>query len=223
METDEIAATVADYKKAAGNAKAAGFDGVEIHGANGYLLDEFLRTGTNQRTDRYGGSLENRLRFPLEATDAVLEVWEPGRVGYRINPNGSGDLVDDDPVETFTTLARELGSRKLAYLHGVESFRAERTELVEQIIAAARPSFKDSGGGAYAANGAYTAETARRTLADGKADAIAWGKLFISNPDLPARLRRDAPLAEFDADTFYGGDETGYTDYPTLGTGKLPA
>ena len=216
MEADEIVATVADYKQAAENARAAGFDGVEIHGANGYLLDEFIRTGTNKRTDRYGGSLENRLRFPLEATDAVLQVWDAGRVGYRINPNGSGDLVDDDPAETFAALAEELGRRKLAYLHCVEAFRAERSPAVLPVIAAARDAFRAAGGGAYVGNGGYTADAARAGLRDGTLDAVAWGKLFISNPDLPQRLRKDAPLADFDSDTFYGGDETGYTDYPTL-------
>ncbi len=211
LETDEIPGIVEQYRSAAQNAKDAGFDGVEIHGANGYLLDQFSRTGTNKRTDAYGGSLENRLRLPLEVADAVVGVWGADRVGYRISPTGDfNGMSDDNPAQTFSTLATALSDRGLAYLHVVEEFRGSTRD--EAILDPIREAFK----GVYIANGGYTAATAQERISSGKADAIAFGALFIANPDLPERLRLGADLNEPDPSTFYGGDEKGYNDYPFL-------
>jgi len=218
LETDEIPGVVEQFRTAAANARDAGFDGVEIHGANGYLLDQFLRTRTNKRTDAYGGSLENRARFCLEVARAVLEVWPAGRVGYRVSPlGGFNDVDDDDPRRTFAHLAGELGALGLAYIHVVEQFgQAARTPQTEPVFDAIRSAFKDAGGSAYLANGGYTPRSGGERIAAGLADAIAFGKLFISNPDLAGRIRRRAPLADWDQSTFYGGDARGYTDYPPL-------
>lgn len=211
LETAEIAGVVAEWRRAAERAKAAGFDGVEIHGANGYLLDQFTRDGTNQRTDPYGGSLENRLRFPLEVTAAVCDVFGADRVGYRVSPTGAfNDMQDSNPVETFATLAAKLGDLGLAYIHVVEGFAGSPRD--EESAAAIRAAFE----GVYIANGGYTGETGAERIASGRADAIAYGTLFISNPDLPRRLNEAAPLADADAATFYGGGAEGYTDYPAL-------
>ncbi|MEQ8316433.1 MAG: alkene reductase [Phycisphaerales bacterium] len=221
LETDEISGVVDQFRKAAANAKRAGFDGVEIHGANGYLLQQFLRSSTNKRTDDYGGSLQNRARFCLEVAHAVLEVWEPGRVGYRVSPMAEGDQDPQDlPIDTYAYLATELGKLGLAYIHVVEAFRdSARDDESEQVFGAVRKAFRDAGGQAYVGNGEYEAENAARRIDDDKADAIAFGKPFISNPDLAERFRRDAPLNEWDQSTFYGGGPEGYTDYPTLDDG----
>lgn len=220
LETDEIPGIVGQFRRAAELAKAAGFDGVEIHGANGYLLDQFTRDGTNHRTDAYGGSLDNRLRFPLEVASAVAGVFGPGRVGYRLSPTGEfNDLRDGDPAATFGTLARRLGELGLAYIHNVESFGPDAARD-ERVIASVREGFK--GGhptpdrGVYVSNGNLTPPEAEARLRDGLADAVAFGKLFISNPDLVGRIRRGAELAAWDQATFYGGTEKGYTDYPAL-------
>ncbi len=211
LETDEIAGVVAEWRVAAERAKAAGFDGTEIHGANGYLVDQFTRDGSNQRTDDYGGSLESRLRFPLEVTQAVADVFGADRVGYRISPKGSfNDMKDSNPVETFSTLARRLSELGLAYIHVVESLWDQERD--EESAAAIRDAFQ----GVYIANGNYTGETGAARIESGQADAIAYGTLFIANPDLPRRLREAAALAEADPNTFYGGAEAGYTDYPAL-------
>ena len=212
--THEVPGVVEDFRAAAVNARAARFDGVEIHGANSYLLDQFVRDGVNRRTDRYGGSLENRLRFPLDVARAVCDVWGPGRVGYRISPAGEfNDLRDSDPITTFTSLARALGDLGIAYLHNVESFRVERRE---DQIDAIRRAFRDAGGGAYMANGAYSADTGEARILEDKADLVSFGELYIANPDLVERFRRGGPLNEPDRATYSGGDHRGYTDYPTL-------
>ncbi len=218
LETDEIPGVVEQFRQAAQNAKDAGFDGVEIHGANGYLLQQFLRSASNTRTDQYGGSLENRARFCLEVAEAVLTVWEPGKVGYRVSPLGeASDNPQDRPIDTYSYLAAELGKLGLAYIHVVEEFgSATRSDENEPVFAAIRSAFRDAGGHAYVGNGEYTAETAAQRIATDKADAIAFGKPFISNPDLAERFRRDAPLNEWDRDTFYGGGAEGYTTYPPL-------
>lgn len=218
LETGEIPGVVDQFRKAAQNARDAGFDGVEIHGANGYLLQQFLRRSTNHRTDEYGGSLENRARFCLEVTRAVLEVWEPGRVGYRVSPMAEGDEdPQDTPAETYAYLATELGKLGLAYIHAVEAFRdSQRDEQSERVFAAIRAAFRDAGGSAYVGNGEYTAGAADERIGQDKADAIAFGKPFISNPDLAERFRQGAPLNEWDQSTFYGGGAEGYTDYPAL-------
>jgi N-ethylmaleimide reductase len=218
LETDEIPGVVEQFRQAAQNAKDAGFDGVEIHGANGYLLQQFLRAASNTRTDQYGGSLENRARFCLEVAQAVLTVWEPGRVGYRVSPLGEGaDDPRDKPVDTYAYLARRLGDLGLAYIHVVEQFgEAARTEDSEPVFAAIHEAFRSAGGHAYVANGEYTAEVAAQRIETDRADAVAFGKPFISNPDLAERFRRGAPLNEWDRSTFYGGGAEGYTTYPTL-------
>ena len=211
LEADELPGVVEQYRRAAQNAKDAGFDGVEIHGANGDLLDQFTRTSSNRRADAYGGSLENRLRVPLEVAEAVAGVWGPGRVGSRVSPTGEfNSMKDENPAETFAALADRLSALGLAYLHNVEAFRGgERNEAV---IDAVRGAFS----GVYIANGGYTPETARKRLESKKADAVAFGELYIANPDLAERIATDAPLNEPDPDTYYGEGAEGYTDYPTL-------
>jgi 2,4-dienoyl-CoA reductase-like NADH-dependent reductase (Old Yellow Enzyme family) len=211
LEREEIPALVEAFRRGAENAKRAGFDGVEIHGANGYLLDQFLQSSTNQRTDNYGGSVENRARFPLEVVDAVLTVWPADRVGYHLAPRGDAHgMGDADPAATFGYLATELGKRRLAFLCAREGQAEPRLG----------PALKRAFGGVFIANQGFTAENAEREIADGHADAVAWGKLFIANPDLPARLFSKAPLNTPDGSTFYampGTDIThGYTDYVAL-------
>jgi 2,4-dienoyl-CoA reductase-like NADH-dependent reductase (Old Yellow Enzyme family) len=209
LETDEIPAIIEAYRKGAENAKAAGFDGVEIHGANGYLIDQFLQDSTNKRTDPYGGSIENRARFMMEVTDAVTSVWGADRVGMHIAPRGDAhDMGDSDPAALFTHVARELGKRKLAFLCARESH--DKTAL--------GPTLKQAFGGVFIANEGFTAESAREAIASGKADAVAFGKAAIANPDLVRRFRENASLNTPDSDAFYGGTKKGYTDYPTLQT-----
>ena len=207
LETAEIAGIVEAYRQGAANAKAAGFDGVEIHGANGYLLDQFLQDSTNQRSDQYGGSLENRARLMLEVTDAVISVWGPGRVGMHLAPRAdTHDMGDSNRAETFGYVARELGKRGIAFI-------CTREKAGEDSLG---PQLKQLFGGVYIANERFTKEQANRWLAEGKADAVAFGIPFIANPDLPARLASDAPLNEADSSTFYGSGPIGYLDYPTL-------
>lgn len=212
---EEMPGIVEQFRQGARNAKQAGFDGVEIHCANGYLLDQFIRTGSNKRTDAYGGSIENRLRLPLEVLDAVLEVWSPQQVGVRVSPTGSfNDMRDDDPVSTFGAFAQAVNKRGIAYIEVVEdSFQGNHADGRPQpVIDAIRSAFS----GAYIGNGAYTADEARQRIEAGHCDLASFGRLFIANPDLPERLRANAELNEPDYDTFYGGDERGYTDYPPL-------
>ena len=207
LDLNEIPGVIADYRRGAQNAKAAGFDGVEIHGANGYLLDQFLQDKTNTRTDAYGGPVENRARLMLEVTDAVAEVWGADRVGMHLAPRGdSHDMGDSDPLKTFTYLARELGKRGLAFI-------ATREKLGPDSIG---PAIKQAFGGPLIANEGFDQKSAEQILADGKADAVAFGKLFIANPDLPARFAKGAPLNPWDSATFYSGGAKGYTDYPAL-------
>ncbi len=216
LTAEEIPESVQQFRRGAENARRAGFDGVEIHGANGYLIDQFIRSGANRRSDSYGGSIENRIRFPLMVVDAVVDVWGGGRTGIRLSPTGTfNDMHDEDPVATFGTLAGCLDDRAIAYIEVVEdSFQGNEVEgRPESVIDAIRSSFK----GLYIGNGNYTADEARRRLQAGLCDLVSFGRPFISNPDLPARLRQGAPLNEYDPNTFYGGDEHGYTDYPALG------
>ena len=208
LEIEEIPGVISAYKKGAENAQAAGFDGVEIHGANGYLLDQFLQDSTNKRTDAYGGSIENRARLMLEVTDAVVSVWGPGRVGMHLAPRADAhDMGDSDLPATFGHVARELGKRKIAFLCSRESTKTPRLG----------PDLKKAFGGVYVANEGFSQEAAEAALAAGEADAVAFGKLFIANPDLPARFRTGAPLNPWNAQTFYGEGPVGYTDYPALG------
>ncbi|HVJ43661.1 MAG TPA: alkene reductase [Dongiaceae bacterium] len=209
LETREIPGIVAAFHTGAVNAQRAGFDGVEIHGANGYLLDQFLQDGTNKRTDEYGGPVENRARLMLEVTDAAISVWGPNRVGMHLNLRGdSHSMSDSNPAATFGYVAKELGKRKIAFIVGRES-------LAEPRIG---PSVRKAFGGVYVANEQLTKESAEKLLTSGEADAVAFGKAFISNPDLPRRLKTDAALTPWDNTTFYAAGPKGYTDYPTLQT-----
>lgn len=207
LETAEIPGIVEAYRKGAENAKAAGFDGVEIHAANGYLLDQFLQDSTNQRTDQYGGSIENRARLLLEVTDAAISVWGAGRVGVHLAPRGdSHDMGDSDRAATFGYVARELGKRSIAFI-------CTREKEGEDSLT---PKLKELFGGVVIANERFTKAQANAWLAGGKADAVAFGIPFIANPDLPARLAADAPLNEPHPETFYGSGPIGYLDYPRL-------
>lgn len=213
LTIDEIAATVRDYAVAAENAKKAGFDGVEIHAANGYLIDQFLKDGVNKRSDIYGGAVENRARFALEVTDAILRIWDRNRVGIRLAPvSPANDVSDSDPAKIFLYLAEALSARGLAYIHVIEGATGGPRDIAPFDYLALRKTFA----GAYMANNGYMRDLAIEALTKKRADLIAFGKPFISNPDLVERLRRNVPLAPFDQTSFYGGDAHGYTDYPTL-------
>jgi N-ethylmaleimide reductase len=217
LETAEIPGIVADYARGAANAKAAGFDGVEIHGANGYLIDQFLRDGVNRRGDAYGGSLEKRLRFPLEVATAVAAAWEPSRVGIRLSPSGTfNGMSDADPVATFSAALRELSALKLAYVHVVEPTEADRRHGGPGWKAASAVDLRRHFQGTYIAAGELTREKAVALIREGFADAAAFARLYISNPDLVERFRRGAAIAPSDSKTYYGGTEKGYTDYPAL-------
>ncbi|MEK7781639.1 MAG: alkene reductase [Verrucomicrobiota bacterium] len=207
LDRSEIPGMIEAYRQGAVNALAAGFDGVEIHGANGYLLDQFLQDSTNKRTDDYGGPIENRARLMLEVTDAVISVWGAGRVGMHIAPRGDAhDMGDSNLAATFGYVARELGRRKIAFLCARESVGPNRLG----------PELKRQFGGLYVANEAHTRDSAEQLLQTGEADAVAFGKAFIANPDLPKRFARNAPLNPPDSTTFYADGPKGYTDYPVL-------
>lgn len=219
LETAEIPELIGQYRRGAENAKRAGFDGVEIHGANGYLLDQFLQDGSNQRTDPYGGSIENRIRLLMEVVGAVMGVWGEGRVGVRLSPYGTyNDMHDSDPLALFTHVIRSLDNRGLAYLHLIEpraSLASEKDGAVEGAPHSAG-LFRRLFRGPFISAGGHTPESAQAIIESGLADAVAFGRLFIANPDLPERVRRGAVLNRYDRTTFYGGDANGYTDYPSL-------
>lgn len=205
LETSEIPGIVEAYRQGALNAQAAGFDGVEIHGANGYLLDQFLQDSTNHRSDAYGGTIENRARLMLEVTDAAIGVWGAGRVGMHLAPRGDAhSMGDSDRLATFSYVARELGRRKIAFICAREYDAPD----------AIGPQLKAAFGGVYIVNERYTAETAQAAVARGSADAVAFGKDFIGTPDLPERVRQGNAFNVWDNTSFYGGGEKGYTDYP---------
>jgi N-ethylmaleimide reductase len=216
LETSEVEDIVEAFRQAAGNAKRSGFDGVEIHGANGYLLEQFLQSHTNLRTDRYGGSIENRARLLMEITEAAVGIWGAERVGVRLSPygvaNGSGEV---DPMPLYTYVLKALDSLGLAYLHFIEprSSGAGRAEVNHQNVPSAMMLFRPIWRGVLISAGGFTGETAEAAIDQGHADAIAFGRIFISNPDLPRRLRLGFPLTPYNRATFYGGEETGYTDY----------
>lgn len=214
LETSEIPGIVEQYRKAAQYARAAGFDGVEIHAANGYLLDQFLRDKTNHRTDQYGGSIENRARLLLEVADAVVGVWGGERVGVRISPLSSfGDISDSNPEPLFTYVVQKLNALKLVYLHVIEGETGNNRDVPGGFdLQVLRRAFD----GLFMANNGYDKELAQSTLAAKRADLIAFGRPFISNPDLVARLKAGAALNEPDPATMYGGDAKGYIDYPTM-------
>lgn len=208
LKTDEIPGIVAAYKRGAENAKEAGFDGVEIHAANGYLLDQFLQDSTNKRTDNYGGSIENRARLLLEVTDAAIEVWGADRVGVHLAPRGdSHDLSDSNPEKTFTYVATELGKRKIAFIFSREYVGADSLG----------PKLKKAFGGVYIANEKFSKESAEEIISTGSADAVSFGIPFISNPDLPVRFEKNVALNDTNFSTIYAEGPIGYTDYPSLG------
>jgi len=217
LETSEIADIIEAFRQAANNAQRAGFDGVEIHGANGYLLEQFLQSHTNLRTDRYGGSIENRARLLLEITQAAIEVWGAGRVGVRLSPygiaNGSGEA---DPMPLYTHVVKALDALGLAYLHFIEprSSGAGRAEVNWTNVPSAMVLFRPLWNGVLISAGGFTGESAEAAIVEGHADAIAFGRIFIANPDLPRRLRYGFPLQPYNRATFYGGEAAGYTDYP---------
>jgi 2,4-dienoyl-CoA reductase-like NADH-dependent reductase (Old Yellow Enzyme family) len=211
LDTTELPGIVEAFRKGAENAKLAGFDGVEIHGANGYLLDQFLQDGSNHRTDKYGGSLENRARLMLEVADAVISVWGAKRVGMHLAPRGdSQDMHDSNPPATFGYVARELGRRGLGFLCVREYFGPDRLG----------PQLKKQFGGIYIANEKYTQALAEQVIQNGEADAVAFGQLFIANPDLPARFANNAPLNSPDPGTYFIPGPHGYIDYPALSTSE---
>jgi 2,4-dienoyl-CoA reductase-like NADH-dependent reductase (Old Yellow Enzyme family) len=207
LEPDQIAGIVADYRRAAENAHKAGFDGVELHGANGYLLDEFLQDSTNNRKDEYGGSIENRARLMLEVVDTAISVWGSGRVGLHLSPRADiHSMGDGNLLATFSYVAREMGKRKLAFL------LVREHQANDSIGAALKRAFR----GVYVANEQFTVPQAEEAITEGVADAVAFGVKFIANPDLPARIKSGAPLNEPDPETFYIGGAKGYVDYPAL-------
>jgi 2,4-dienoyl-CoA reductase-like NADH-dependent reductase (Old Yellow Enzyme family) len=214
LERGEIPGVVAAYRLGAENAQLAGFDGVEIHGANGYLLDQFLQDSTNRRTDDYGGSVENRARLLLEVTDAVASVWGAGRVGMHLAPRGDvHSMGDSDPAATFGYVAGQLGRRGIAFIAARESAGPRRFG----------PELRRRFGGVYIANEGFSLETANQAIAAGEADAVAFGKLFIANPDLPRRFALGATLNTPEPSTFYASGPRGYTDYPALDDGHATA
>ncbi len=217
LSVSEIAEVIGEFRHAAGQAKAAGFDGVEVHGANGYLIDQFLQTGSNQRTDEYGGSVANRTRFLLEVVEAVNEVWGPDQVGVRLSPGGAfSGMRDDDPADTFGYAIKSLDGYGLAYLHVVETSQTLPPVGLDEVggpTALARSIFT----GTIISAGEYQRDSAETAVAEGRTDLVAFARQFIANPDLHERFRLGAALNEGDPATFYGGGAEGYTDYPTLG------
>ena len=219
LDLNEIPDLIKDFAHAAAQAKAAGFDGVEVHSANGYLLDQFLHDGSNTRTDSYGGSFANRSRLLIEVLDAVIQVWGSDRVGVRLSPYGTfNDMADSDSQGLFTYVIGELAKLKLAYLHLIEprATMAGGSDKVLTEMPSAAALFGKLFGGMILSAGGYDRDTAIAAVESGQADAIAFGRLFISNPDLPKRLEINAALTPYDRATFYGGGAIGYTDYPSL-------
>ncbi|OZI46571.1 alkene reductase [Bordetella genomosp. 5] len=222
LELDELPGIVADYRRAARAAIEAGFDGVELHAANGYLIDQFLRSGSNKRTDAYGGSIENRARLLFEVMDALTDEIGAGRVGIRLSPvTPANDASDDQPQPLFDYVAGKLGGYGLAYVHVIEGATGGPRDYKQGErpfdYAAFKQAYRDAGGkGAWMVNNGYDGKLAEEAVASGDADLVAFGKAYIANPDLVERLRQKAGLNEADKSTFYGGGERGYTDYPTL-------
>lgn len=208
------------YKQGTRNAMEAGFDGVEIHGANGYLLEQFLQSGTNKRTDQYGGSIENRARLLLEVTDAVVNAWSADRVAIRLSPYGvSNDFGEADPMPLYSYVVGKLDKLGLAYLHFVEprTSGVGRAEVFHHNVPKAYELFRPLWKGVLITAGGFDGASAEEAVASGNVDVIAFGRPFIANPDLPERIRLNAPFTPYNRATFYGGDVAGYTDYPFLG------
>jgi N-ethylmaleimide reductase len=216
LQTGEIPAIVEDYRRAAENAKAAGFDGVEVHSANNYLLEQFIRDSSNHRDDEYGGSIENRLRLPLEVVEAVVGVWGPGRVGIRLSPattQPGGTALDSSVMETYGTYLDRLAEYRLAYTHFIEGVTYTTRESDDEVDFA---ELRRRSPGAYIGNNELSVEEAGQVLANGEADLISFARAYIANPDLVQRIRTGAPLAEAPQEYWYGGDETGYSDWPAM-------
>ena len=217
LETEEIADIIQQYRQAAQNAMVAGFDGVEIHSANGYLLDEFLQDGSNQRSDEYGGSIKNRARFLLEVTEEVIKVWGCDRVGVRLSPSSTFmSMHDSNPQALFSYVAQELNRLKLAYLHIVEPRIKGDTNVEDDSNGLGVKFFRPLFAGTLITAGGYTQDTGNAVLANGDADLVAYGRLFIANPDLPERFKLEAPLNPYERATFYTQGKKGYIDYPFL-------
>ncbi len=214
LETREIAGIVGQFRRGAENAKEAGFDGVELHGANGYLVDQFLRDGTNRRTDGYGGSIENRVRFLLEVTSALIDVWGRDRVAVRLSPSGAfNDMKDSNPLATFSHAVRELDRLGIVALHLIEGGAADLRHGGSLVpTSQLRPLFQRT----LIVNGGYDAARAESVIREGQADLVSFARPFLANPDLPRRFKIGAPLNAPDPSTFYGGAEKGYVDYPVL-------
>lgn len=214
LELSEIPKVIQDYVNATKRAQSAGFDGVEIHAANGYLIDQFIRDGSNQRTDAYGGSIENRLRFLMEITEAVVNAWSSDRVGVRLSPkNPFNDMQDSDPIATFTKASEALNQFNLAYLHILEALPGHMLAAEGERVG---PHMRKAFNGIFIVNGGYDAVKGAAAIDKDEADLVAYGVPFIANPDLPQRYRTDAPLNEADPSTFYTHEPKGYTDYPAL-------
>ncbi len=217
LTTEDLVLIQNDFIQAAKNAKQAGFDGVEIHMANGYLLDQFLQDGSNHRTDAYGGSIQNRMKFPLEVLDAILTVWDKNEVGIRLSPYGTfNSISDSDPVTHFSKVFEELNKRDILYVHVIEP-RASLAGGMDKVVSDApstsdlfRKYFKNL----WISAGGYDPETAKEVIQSGKSDLVAFGRYFISNPDLPRRIIEQIALTPYNRSTFYGGGSVGYTDYP---------
>lgn len=216
LKTSEINNIMGDYQQAARHALSAGFDGVEIHAANGYLIDQFLRDGTNKRNDEYGGSPENRSRFLLQVLEAVTGVWDSERVGVRLSPlNTFNSIHDSDPTTLFSYVVQQLKPLKLAYLHVLEGSMSPIPEADAAFDHKKLAALYD---GIYMANNGYNKQSAHEAIKSGTADLVSFGIPYIANPDLVERFKADAPLNTADQASFYGGNETGYTDYPFLGS-----
>ena len=215
LETEEVRSLVQGYIKGAKLAKEAGFDGVEVHGANGYLVDQFLQDGSNKRTDIYGGSIENRVRFLLEIVEGLVSVWGDDRVGIRVGPSGTfGNMSDSNPIALFSYAAEQLNKFKLAYLHIIEPRIKGSYMEAEGLEPVAAKHLRGIFQGTIIAAGGFEYESGNEIIRDGYADLVAYGRHFIANPDLPFRFENGFPLNPYDRNTFYGGDEKGYNDYP---------
>lgn len=219
MSTEDIARLLKEFELAAQNAKTAGFDGIEIHAANGYLLDQFLQDGTNQRADQYGGSIENRMRLLDEVIETVSKVFPSDQIGVRLSPYGTfNDIEDSDPIALFTAVINKLNGYKLAYVHMIEprSTSSGGNDQVYEDAPITSELFRAIYQGKFITAGGYDQAMGEQVLEEGLADAVAYGRLYISNPDLVERFQKNAPLSPYNRATFYGGEELGYTDYPTL-------
>ena len=219
LENSEIAGIIEQFKQGTKNAKEAEFDGVEVHGANGYLLDQFLQDGSNARTDNYGGSIENRARLLLEVVDAAISVWGAGKVGVRLSPYGTfNDMKDSNPIALFTYVLQELEKRKIAYVHLIEprATSAGGDDKIDEAAIETAKLFRKLFNGILISAGGYNPQSAKQAIESGITDAVAFGRIYIANPDLVARVKEGKELNKYDRATFYGGGEKGYTDYPSF-------